>query len=219
MIKEEDRVISAGILGVGAGIPEGILTNADLEKMVETSDEWIRTRSGIRERRIAPPEIAASDLALLAGRDALADAGIEPAALDLIIVATITPDMIFPSTACLLQHALGAEKAAAFDLAAGCSGFIYGLVQAAHVVATGFCRYVLVVGTEVLSRITDWTDRTTCVLFGDGAGAAVVGPVEEGEGFLAHYLGADGGGAEHLFIPAGGSRRPADHGTVATRQH
>lgn len=212
-------MISAGIIGVGAGIPDGVLTNADLEKMVETSDEWIRTRSGIRERRIAPPEMAASDLALIAAREALADAGITPAELDLVIVATITSDMVFPSTSCLVQHALGAEKAAAYDLSAGCSGFIYGLAQAAQSIATGFCRYVLVVGVDLLSRVTDWTDRSTCVLFGDGAGAAVLGPVEEGKGFLAHYLGSDGGGAEHLFMPAGGSRRPADHATVANRMH
>lgn len=213
------QLVSAGIIGVGAGIPRGIITNQDLEKMVETSDEWIRTRSGIRERRIAPPEMATSDLGLIAAREALADAGIDAADLDLIIVATVTPDMVFPATACLIQHELGAVKAAAYDLSAGCSGFIYGMAQAAQSVSTGFCRYALVIGAELLSRLMDWTDRSTCVLFGDGAGAAVIGPVPEGKGFLAHYLGADGGGAYHLTLPAGGSRRPATHATVANREH
>lgn len=211
--------VAAGIIGLGAGIPDGVITNADLEKMVDTSDEWIRTRSGIRERRIAPPEMGASTLGLIAAREALADAGITGEDLDLIVVATISPDMIFPSTSCLLQHKLGAKKAAAFDLSAGCSGFIYGLAQATQSIVTGFCRYVLVVGVEVLSRITDWTDRGTCVLFGDGAGAAVVGPVPAGQGFLAHYLGADGGGGEYLQVPAGGSLHPASHATVSNKMH
>lgn len=210
---------SAGILGLGAGIPAGILTNADLEKMVDTSDEWIRTRSGIVERRIAPPGMTASDLAMVAAEEALADAGIKGADLDLIVVATISTDMIFPSTSCLLQDRLGAKKAAAYDLSAGCSGFIYGLAQASQSIATGFCRYVLVVGVELLSRITDYTDRSTCVLFGDGAGAAVLGPVPVGTGFLAHYLGSDGSGAEQLMLPAGGSRYPASHATLANRMH
>ena len=213
------ELVSAGIIGIGAGIPDGVLTNADLEKIVDTSDEWIRTRSGIRERRIAPPDIAASDLAFVAAHQALADAGLKGSDLDAIIVSTITSDTIFPSTSCLLQHRLGAKNASAFDLSAGCSGFIYGLAQATQSIATGFCRYVLVVGVELLSRITDWTDRSTCVLFGDGAGAAVLGPVPSGKGFLAHYLGSDGGGGEHLVIPAGGSRLPASHATIANKEH
>ena len=213
------ELVSAGIIGLGAGIPDRILTNADLEKMVDTSDEWIRTRSGIRERRIAPPEVAASDLGLLASQEALAGAGLTGADLDLIIVATITPDTIFPSVSCLLQQRLGAVKAAAYDLSAGCSGFIYGLAQACQAIATGFHRYVLVVGVEILSKITDWTDRGTCVLFGDGAGAAVLGPVPRGMGFIAHYLGADGNGAEYLQLPGGGSRHPASHATVDNKEH
>ncbi|MGE5528710.1 MAG: beta-ketoacyl-ACP synthase III [Patescibacteria group bacterium] len=213
------EAVSVGILGLGAGIPEGVITNADLEKIVDTSDEWIRTRSGIRERRIAGPEIATSDLAYEAASAALADAGLSGADLDLIIVATITPDYAFPSTSCLIQHRLGAERAAAYDLSAGCSGFIYALAQATQAIAAGIHRHVLVVGAETLSKITDWTDRSTCVLFGDGAGAAVLGPVPEGRGFLAHYLGSDGGGGKYLNLPGGGSRQPASHATVANKEH
>ncbi|MGE5551885.1 MAG: beta-ketoacyl-ACP synthase III [Bacteroidota bacterium] len=213
------ELVSAGVIGLGAGIPDKIVTNADMEKIVDTSDEWIRTRTGIKERRIAPPEIATSDLALMAAENALADAGLAASDLDMIIVATITSDMVWPSTACLLQARLGAKKAAAFDLSAGCSGFIYGVSQACQAIATGSCRHVLVVGADVLSRITDWTDRGTCVLFGDGAGAAVLGPVKPGAGFVAHYLGADGEGALHLYMPAGGSRRPASAESVAGREH
>lgn len=199
---------AAGIIGTGAYLPETVLTNHDLEKMVDTTDEWIVSRTGIRERRIASSEQASSDLALPAAERALKAAGIRGADLDLIIVATVTPDMAFPSTACLLQDQLQASKAAAFDLSAACSGFLYGLASAAQFIQTGVYRYVLVVGVECLSKITDWTDRNTCVLFGDGAGAAVLGPVGSDEGFKAFDLGADGSGGELLNLKGGGSRHP-----------
>jgi 3-oxoacyl-[acyl-carrier-protein] synthase-3 len=184
-----------------------VLTNADLEQMVETSDEWITTRTGIKERRIAADDQAASDLALPAARAALEQAGVAPEELDLVVVATATPDMLFPATAALVADRLGARKAAAFDLLAGCSGFVYALSQAYGLTATGLSRRALVVGTEVLSKVTNWHDRGTCILFGDGAGAAVVEPVERG-GIAGFELGADGSGGPDLCIPAGGSRRP-----------
>jgi 3-oxoacyl-[acyl-carrier-protein] synthase-3 len=175
--------------------------------MVETSDEWIVTRTGISERHIAAPEQAASDLALPAAREALEQAGVEPEELDLVIVATATPDMLFPATAAIVADTLGAKTAAAYDLLAGCTGFVYALSQAYGQVATGLSKRALVVGTEVLSRITNWEDRSTCILFGDGAGAAVVQPVEAG-GIAGFELGADGSGGPDLCVPAGGSRRP-----------
>lgn len=202
------NLIPVGILGTGKYVPERILSNADLEKMVETSDEWIVTRTGIRERRIANADQASSDLALPAARRALENAGITAEELDLIIVATITPDRFFPSTACILQDRLGARKAAAFDLSAACSGFIYGLANAHALIASGMYRYALVVGAECLSKVTDYSDRNTCILFGDGAGAAVLGPVPEGRGFRSFVLGADGSGGELLKLEAGGSRTP-----------
>lgn len=208
-----------GILGTGMYAPERRLTNQELETMVETSDEWIVSRTGIRERRIAAPEQATSDLAYEASLKALAAAGISADQLDLIIVATITPDMFFPSTACILQEKLGAKKAAAFDLSAACSGFIYGLANAAGFIATGAYQYALVVGADCLSRITDYTDRNTCILFGDGAGAAVLGRVPEGRGFRSFELGADGSGGELLNIRGGGSRLPASEKTIAERNH
>ncbi|HHY36834.1 MAG TPA: beta-ketoacyl-ACP synthase 3, partial [Firmicutes bacterium] len=182
---------SVGIVGVGSALPEKVLTNGELEKMVATSNQWIMTRTGIRERRIAGPETATSDLALLAGRRALEEAGIGPEELDLILVATTTPDMAFPSTACLVQAGLGAYRAAAFDLEAACSGFLYGLAIGEQFIASGAYETVLVIGAEVLSRIVNWSDRNTCVLFGDGAGACVLRPVTAGKGILSHYLGAD----------------------------
>ncbi|MGH3023225.1 MAG: beta-ketoacyl-ACP synthase III [Gaiellaceae bacterium] len=199
--------IAVGITGVGSYAPEKVLTNADLETMVDTSDEWITTRTGIKERRIAAHEQAASDLALPAARQALEQAGVEPEELDLVIVATATPDMLFPATGALLADELGAKRAAAYDLLAGCTGFVYALAQAYGTVATGLSRRALIVGTEVLSKITNWQDRGTCILFGDGAGAAVVQPVEDG-GILGFELGADGSGGPDLCVPAGGSRRP-----------
>lgn len=210
---------AVGILGTGAYVPERVLTNRDLEKMVDTSDEWIVSRTGIRERRIADEKTASSDLAYEASVRALKKAGISAEEIDLILVATVTPDMFFPSTACLLQDRLGAKKAAAFDLSAACPGFIYGLATGAQFVATGLYRYVLVIGVETLSKITDWKDRNTCVLFGDGAGAAVLGPVEDGAGFLSFVLGADGSGRDHLYIAAGGSRKPATYETIAANEH
>ncbi|HHV93146.1 MAG TPA: ketoacyl-ACP synthase III [Firmicutes bacterium] len=210
---------AAGIWGTGSAVPERILTNADLEKMVDTSDEWITTRTGIKERRIADEGQATSDLAAAAGRRALDAAGVAPEELDLIIVATVTPDMMFPATACLVQMKLGAINAATFDLSAGCSGFVYALDVAARCVASGGYDRVLVIGAEVLSRITDWTDRSTCVLFGDGAGAAVVGPVSEGRGLLSSDLGAEGAQGHLLTLPAGGSLLPASLETVQERKH
>jgi 3-oxoacyl-[acyl-carrier-protein] synthase-3 len=208
-----------GILGTGSYLPEKILTNYDLEKMVDTSDEWIRTRTGIRERRIASAEEASSDLAYHASLKALSQAGISAEDLDMILVATVTPDMFFPSTACLLQHKLGARKIAAMDISAACSGFLYALSTAYQFVKSGSCRYVLVVGVECLSKITNWKDRKTCVLFGDGAGAVVVGPVDEGYGFLSFELGADGSGGDLLLVPGGGSRCPASANTVKDELH
>jgi 3-oxoacyl-[acyl-carrier-protein] synthase-3 len=194
----------AGILGIGSFAPERVLTNRDLERMVETSDEWITTRTGIRERRIAHPEERTSDLACKAAARALADAEVEPGELDLVIVATVTSDQLFPATSNVVQDQLGASRAAAFDLSAGCSGFIYGLATGAQFIQSGLYRRVLVVGAERLSRITNWRDRTTCVLFGDGAGAAVLGPVGERDGFLSFDLGSDGSGAELLAVDPGG---------------
>lgn len=211
--------VSVGILGTGKYVPERRLTNQDLEQMVETNDEWIVTRTGIRERRIAAPEQATSDLAYEASVQALQAAGITADELDLIVVATITPDMFFPSTACLLQEKLGAKKAAAFDLSAACSGFIYGLANASSLIATGMYRHVLVVGAECLSRITDYEDRNTAILFGDGAGAVVLGQVPESRGFKSFKLGADGAGGELLRICGGGSRLPSSEQSVTDRRH
>lgn len=211
--------ISVGILGTGKYVPERRLTNQELERMVETNDEWIVTRTGIRERRIAAPEQATSDLAYEASLRALEAAGTTADQLDLIVVATITPDMFFPSTACLLQEKLGAKNAAAFDLSAACSGFIYGLANAAGFIKTGMYKRVLVVGAECLSRITDYEDRNTCILFGDGAGAVVLGEVPEGRGFQSFKLGADGAGGELLRIRGGGSRYPSTQETIGNRHH
>ncbi|WP_274651578.1 beta-ketoacyl-ACP synthase III [Paenibacillus humicola] len=208
-----------GIIGSGKYVPERILTNRELEQMVETNDEWIVTRTGIRERRIAAAEQATSDLAYEAAVKALEASGLSAEDLDLILVATITPDMFFPSTASLLQARLGAKKAAAFDLSAACTGFIYGLATASSMIATGMYNHVLVVGAECLSRITDYTDRNTCILFGDGAGAVVLGRVPEGRGFKSFELGADGTGGELLKIGGGGSRLPSSQASVADKQH
>jgi len=208
-----------GITGVGKAVPERVLTNADLEKMVDTSDEWIRTRSGIRERRIAEPHEASSDYAIRAANEAIAKAGVKPEEIDLIVVATVTPDMPFPSTACIVQEAIGAKRAAAFDLSAACPGWIYGLVMAQQTIASGLYNCALVIGVDLLSRLTDWEDRSTAVLFGDAAGAAILQPVSEGRGILASVLGSEGAGACHLMLPAGGSRSPATQETVANRLH
>ncbi|EXG83175.1 beta-ketoacyl-ACP synthase III [Saccharibacillus sacchari] len=208
-----------GVIGAGKYVPERILDNAELEKMVETNDEWIVSRTGIRERHIAAPEQATSDLAYEASIKALASAGIKPEELDLIIVATITPDTSFPSTACILQDKLGAKKAAAFDLSAACSGFVYSLAAATGFIQNGMYNNALVIGADTLSRITDYTDRNTCVLFGDGAGAVVLGEVPQGRGFQSFDLGAEGAGGDQLKLPAGGSRLPASAETVDAKQH
>jgi 3-oxoacyl-(acyl-carrier-protein) synthase III len=210
---------AVGILGTGKYVPDRILTNHDLEQMVETNDEWIVTRTGIRERHIAAETQATSDLAYEAAVRALEAAKLAPEDLDLIIVATITPDMFFPSTACILQDKLGARRAAAFDLSAACSGFIYSLATATGMLKSGMYRNALVVGAECLSRITDYTDRNTCILFGDGAGAVVLGEVPEGRGFRSFELGADGSGGPLLKLAGGGSRMPASADTVSSKAH
>ncbi|MBN8192459.1 ketoacyl-ACP synthase III [Bacillus sp. NTK074B] len=191
--------MNTGIIGIGRYLPEKILTNADLEKMVDTSDEWIRTRTGIEERRIANDETNTSDMAYEAAKKAINDAGITPEDIDLIMVATVTPDYPFPSVACLLQERLGAKKAAAMDISAACAGFMYGMITAKQFIDNGAYKHVLVVGVEKLSKITDWEDRNTAVLFGDAAGAAVLGRVPDGKGILAFELGSDGSGAKHLY--------------------
>jgi len=207
------------IAAMGAYIPPNVLTNSDLEKMVDTSDEWIVERTGIRERHLVSPEMATSDMAIEAARSCLASAQLDPGQVDLIIVASASPDQIFPATSCLVQNALAARKAAAFDMEIGCSGFIYALATGAQFVASGVYEKVLVIGAETLSRLTDWKDRNTCVLFGDGAGAALLEPGEPGEGIVGIHLGADGSGANLLSLPAGLSRLPASHETVDEGLH
>lgn len=210
---------NVGIIGTGMYVPERIMTNFDLEKIVETTDEWITTRTGIKERRIVADEEACSDLAAKAAERALADAGVTAEEIDLVIVATITPDFAFPATAALVQHKIGAKKAAAFDLEAACTGLVYSIAAGANFIATGMYKKVLVIGSEALSKITDWEDRNTCVLFGDGASAVVLGEVGEGEGLLSYHLAADGSGGEYLDMPGGGSRNPATVDTVNDRMH
>lgn len=200
-------------------MPEQILTNSDLEKMVETNDEWIVSRTGIRERHIAAPHEATSDLAYEAALKALDSAGMKAEDLELIIVATVTPDSTVPSTACILQDKLGAKGAAAFDLSAACSGFVYSLATATGFIQNGMYNNALVIGADTLSRITDYTDRNTCVLFGDGAGAVIIGEVPEGRGFQSFDLGAEGSGGSLLNIEAGGSRLPASHQTIEDKKH
>jgi len=191
--------MNAGVLGLGRCLPERILTNKELETMMDTSDEWIRTRTGIEERRIAGEEIDTSDLAYKAALNAIKDANISPDEIDLILVATVTPDRPFPSVACMLQEKIGATRAAAMDISAACAGFMYGMITAKQFIETNSYKYVLVVGVEKLSKILDWDDRNTAVLFGDGAGAVVLGPVSEGRGILSFELGADGSGGKHLY--------------------
>ena len=192
-------MMNAGLLGIGHYVPERVLTNQDLEKMVDTSDEWIRTRTGIEERRIADDDMNTSDMAYLASKKALENAKINAEDLDLILVATVTPDYPFPSVGCLLQEKLGATNAAAMDVSAACAGFMYGMITASQFINNDTYQNVLVVGVEKLSKITNWEDRNTAVLFGDGAGAAVVGPVTEGRGILSFELGSDGSGSKHLY--------------------
>jgi len=198
-----------GITGLGTHVPDRVLTNDELAQMVDTTDEWIQERTGIRERRIAADDEALTDIALPAAREAIADAGVAASEIDLLICATVTPDMMFPTSAALLADALGMPKAAAYDLLAGCTGFVYAVAQAYAMLASGLSRRALVVGGDVLSKILDWDDRSTLILFGDGAGAVVMEPVDRG-GFLGFELGADGGGGEHLWLPGSGSRRFED---------
>ena len=210
---------NAGILGTGHAYPEGILTNADLEKMVDTSDEWITSRTGIKQRRKAAPGEYTSLFAVRAAREAIERARIDPAEIDTLICATVTPDQILPSTACLIQAELGANNAAAFDLVAACSGFLYGLTMANGLIRTGQSKRALVIGAEVLTQYVDYTDRSTCVIFGDGAGAAVLGPVESERGILAARIKSDGRFAEHLYAPGGGTRRGSTAETIAAGEH
>lgn len=213
------RARTCSITGVGAYVPERVLTNAALERMVETTDDWITSRTGIRERRIAGPEEATSDLAAKAALRALEFAELKPEQVDLIIVATITPDMLFPSVACLVQHKIGAHRAAAFDVEAACSGFIYALEVGQQFIMTHTYDVVLVIGAEKLSTIIDWTDRNTCVLFGDGAGAVVLQNRPRSHGLLTACMGADGGKADLLCMPAGGSRIPTTVESLGARLH
>lgn len=210
---------TCSISGVGSYVPTKVLTNADLEKMVDTSDEWITTRTGIKQRRISAPDEFTSDMASQAALRAMKKAGVTAQQVDLIIVATITPDMPFPSTACLVQKKIGAKRAAAFDLEAACSGFIYGLEIAQQFIMSRTYDTVLVIGAEKLSAITDWKDRNTCVLFGDGAGAAVLQNRPNSHGLLTAVMGADGGSADLLYMPGGGSRCPATIDSVNARMH
>ena len=196
------------IVGTGSYVPEKIFTNKDFEKMVETTDQWILERTGIRERRLAQEKEASSDLALPAARKALEDAKLDPMDLDLILVATTTPDMLFPSTACLIQDRLGARRAVGFDLAAACSGFIFALSVGDQYIRSGTYQTVLVIGTEVMSKITNWKDRSTCILFGDGAGAVVLKPTLEERGILSSHLHSDGSYWDLIYVPGGGSKEP-----------
>lgn len=196
--------MNVGVLGTGHYLPSKVLTNKDLEKIVDTSDEWIKSRTGIEERRIAEDDMDTSDMAYYAAKQALEDANIKPEDIGLILVATVTGDISFPSVACMIQDKLGAKNAAAMDVSAACSGFMYGMITAKQFIESKAYQYVLVVGAEKLSKITDWSDRNTCVLFGDGAGAAILGEVSEGRGILSFELGADGAGAKHLYQEKGG---------------
>jgi 3-oxoacyl-[acyl-carrier-protein] synthase-3 len=210
----------ARIAGWGKALPSRVLSNAELEGMVDTSDEWIRTRTGIRERRIAGPDESTFTLAVEAGRQALAVAGVAPVEVDLVVVCTFSPEFGgMPSTASLVQDALGASRAGAFDLNAACSGFIYGLALAQGLIASGMQRTVLVIGAETMSRLLDWSDRSTCVLFGDGAGAVLLRAGEGPDGLLSSVMGSDGSGGELLWIPGGGSRQPASVESVEAAQH
>lgn len=209
----------ASIIGTGSYVPEKVLTNADLAKMVDTSDEWITTRTGIKERRIAAPDETTSSMSTAAALKALQDAGIGPEKIQLIIVATFTGDMLMPTTACLVQKNIGAPHAAAFDLSAACTGFVYGLSVAKHFILSGFYDYVLVIAAEKLSCVTDWTDKNTCVLFGDGAGAAVVSSERRGLRIVGEHLAADGSISDLLTMPGGGCLHPATHETVDQKLH
>ncbi len=214
-----NSVYSVGIAGIGSYVPPKVITNEDLSKLVDTSNEWIIERTGIRERRVVDNNTSTSDIATIAAKRALEDGNISPEEIDLILVATVTPDMAFPSTACIVQKNIGAVNAAAFDISVGCSGFIYGLSIGVNFIRSGAYRKVLVIGAETLSKIVNWQDRNTCILFGDGAGACVIERCEDGYGFLSFDLGADGTNGNLLTMPAGGSRLPASYETVSNNLH
>lgn len=209
-------MINAKISAFGCYVPPGVLTNQDLETMVDTNDEWILTRTGIHTRHIAAPDVATSDLAVEAAQACLAQRGMDAKDLDAILLATVTPDMFFPSTACLIQNRLGAHGAWGFDVSAACSGFVYALTVGANLIRGGTHERVLVIGADTMSRIIDYTDRTTCILFGDGAGAFLL---ERGDGYLSFHNEIDGSGGDHLKMPAGGSRLPSSAETVEQRLH
>ncbi len=216
---KQPRLRKVGILGTGSHAPENILNNDDLSKMVETSDSWIIERTGMQERRIAGEDQAASHLAIAAARAAIDQAGVKAADIELIVVATATPDTLFPATACRVQQAIGATRAAGFDVAAACAGFVNALMTADSMIAAGHFQNALVIGAEKLSSITDYTDRNTCILFGDGAGAVVLGADADGAILLDHTIRIDGEGLDLIELPAGGSRQPATAESVATNQH
>lgn len=216
-MKETAKAV--GIIGLGTYVPSKIVTNYDLEKIVDTSDQWIVERTGIKQRHVAEEGLTTSEMAARAAEKALAAANVSAEEIDLIIVATVTPDMFFPSTSCLVQDKIKATNAAAFDLSAGCSGFVYGLVTGSQFIKAGLYKKILVIGAETLSRFVDWKDRSTCVLFGDGAGAAVISEVSEGYGLLGCELGADGSGGDFLKVSAGGSAMPACTDTIEQGQH
>lgn len=219
MIDDREKTPSVMIAGTGGYLPERILTNAELETMVETSDEWIVTRTGMRERRLARDDEATSDMVIPAARQALEAAGVSADEVDLIVIGTVTPDMFFPSTACLVQSAIGATRALCFDLSAACSGFLYSLETARGLLLSGLYQTALVVGADKMSAVTDWEDRGTCILFGDGAGAVVLTKTMTHRGIMATSIGADGSLGDLLMIPGGGSRCPASPASVAERQH
>src|ERR1044072_8237616 len=208
-----------GVLGTGHSYPAGILTNEDLEKIVETSDEWITTRTGIKQRRKAAPNEYTSLFAVRAARQAIERARLDPADIDLLLCATVTPDQILPSTGCIVQAELGGNNAAAMDIVAACSGFLYGVSMADSMIRTGQVRHAVVVGAEILTQYVDYTDRQTCVLFGDGAGAAVLGPTDNGRGILASKIKSDGRYEEQLYSPGGGTRRKPTAETLAAGDH
>ncbi len=217
--EELTRTRNSAIIGLGMSVPERVVTNDDLSQLVDTNDEWIRTRTGIRERRITDEATATSDLALIAAQNALADAGIDAAELDLIVCATTSGDYVWPSTACVLQAKLGAKRAGAFDLSAACSGFCYGLATADGFIKSGMMQKILVIGADTLTKQLNWKDRGTCVLFGDGAGAAVIAPCPPDDGILTSVLCADGSGIESIWIPAGGTRTPYTHEVIDNGEH
>src|SRR5260370_28252390 len=211
--------IAAKITGVAGYVPPKVMTNPDMEKIVETNDEWIRTRTGIRERHVAENGTASSHMAVEAAKTLLAQTKTDPGEIDLIVLASVTPDMMFPATACLVQDRLGAKKAWGFDLSAACSGFAYALTVGAQFVGSGAHKKVLVIGSDVMSSILDYKDRATCVLFGDGAGAVLLEPAKDGEGILDFSHGVDGSDVQYLYMPGGGSLHPSTHETIDKNMH